>query len=398
MIYDALLVPDENPTSLRAIKRALLAYDKVMLADPNDRDIMPSNVFPAAILGIPGFGMSMGAVRPMGKSADYDDRFEQVLEACRPAVEQGLLTVHPTYDQGVTRMGTLGSVPMGGYPLNPQFVFQVYRSMSADAGFLRDAVARDAADLLNGLKTSPRLSLDCIGDGIQNLPALPILEDAGLPSDQLTALTRIARARIGAFVKYSGYSEVREIIPVFESRPYGGLTIRLLDNARTTLAEADEDRYWFKRNRVLELCHEEFLLDAKLDDLSIDQVLRLRTHAWGKQATAREALFKSVYEIAHESGDSPQFEERAQALIVDYRKASEELIRERGNLGIKITCDLVSATLAGATSGIAGFLSQLTSPLASIGTGHSWSADFGLSIRRRPICQGFGTFGRKSKK
>lgn len=364
MIYNAFLVPSETPTSLRSIKRALLTYDKVLLADPSDRDIMPSNAFPW-VLGIPMLGMSMGPVRPMGKSGSYDDSFGQILELCQPAVEQGTLIVQPTFDQEVASVGTIGSIPLGGYPLDPRFVFSLYRSMAADSNFLRKAVAKDGAGLLADLLNWPELSLDCIGDGIQNLPALPLLEDASLTTEQLSALTHIARARIGALIKFSGYCDAKDIVPVFETQGYGDLTAQLFNNAQRALLDVDEDRHWFKRNRVLELCHEEFLFGDKLDDLSISEVLQLRTRAWGKQAEARESLFASVYEIALDFGDKPQFEDRCHAMIQEYRKSSDELIRERRDLGTKITCDLVSLTIIAASGG--GVVSLLASPLASVG-------------------------------
>jgi len=53
MIYEALLVPHEAPPSLRDIKRALLTYDKVVMIDPADRELIPRNSFMTAIIGMP---------------------------------------------------------------------------------------------------------------------------------------------------------------------------------------------------------------------------------------------------------------------------------------------------------------------------------------------------------
>lgn len=131
MIYSSLLVPHESPTTLREVKRALLSYDRSILVDPADRDFMPSNAVMAAIMGIPIFGISTGPARPMSKAPEYDTEFEQLVETCRPAIEQGLIEVRSTYTKSAEGNFTLGGIDMGGYPLDPRAVFWLYRSMAA---------------------------------------------------------------------------------------------------------------------------------------------------------------------------------------------------------------------------------------------------------------------------
>jgi hypothetical protein len=75
MIYEALIAPHERSLTLREVKRALLTYDKVILIDPADRDMMPGNSFMSAIMGMPLFGMDIGPIRPMGKTLGYDEQF-----------------------------------------------------------------------------------------------------------------------------------------------------------------------------------------------------------------------------------------------------------------------------------------------------------------------------------
>ncbi len=61
-----------------------------------------------------------------------------------------------------------------------------------------------------------------------------------------------------------------------------------------------------------------------------------------------------------------------------HRKDSESLINERQNLHFKIKCELGKATLGGGTA-LIGLLSQLSSPLASMGltlaAGGIWAFD-----------------------
>lgn len=377
MIYQALLAPTETPHSLREIKRALLTYDKVFLIDPDDRDVIPSNAFMSTILGMPLFGFNMGAVRPSGKIRNYDDQFTKTLEFSKKAIDQGLIEIQSTYQKAEENQFTIGGVPTGGYPLNTQFVFWLYRSMASDPGFLSEATLGIEHYAAN-LDEHPDLALKGIGDGaINDIAALPLLGKSN-DSELDTALSNIARSRIASFIKYSGYCEAKNLIPVFSSPAYFGIANRLLKNATRTFESEDGDRYWSKRNRVLNFCHEEFLVDEKLDALSISDVISLRTKAWGQQARAREELFRSVFTLAREIESDDDFSKRVAPLIQKYRETSEEVVREREKLRFELKCDLGKATLALGTA-ITGLISQLESPAASVGltlaAGGMWAFD-----------------------
>jgi hypothetical protein len=82
MIYRTLLGPSETPPTLREVKRALLTFDKVLLTDPKDRDIIPPQAFMIALGLPPIMGGNFGPVRPLGKSPGYDDEFDKLLEEC----------------------------------------------------------------------------------------------------------------------------------------------------------------------------------------------------------------------------------------------------------------------------------------------------------------------------
>ncbi len=99
--------------------------------------------------------------------------------------------------------------------------------------------------------------------------------------------------------------------------------------------------------------------------MSIEQVIKLRSIAWGKQAKSRESLFSSIGEIALEIDNHSLFQGKSLDVIKKYRKDSESLIRERQDLNFKIKCEMGKATLGGGTAFL-GLLSQLSSP-ASMG-------------------------------
>jgi hypothetical protein len=249
-------------------------------------------------------------------------------------------------------------------------VLDFYRSTASSQELLRSAISADANALHSALESSPDLSRSGLADGGRaNLPALPLLDDATL-GDTAEALTRIARARLGAFVKYSAFCEVAGFVPLLPWHAYGGVLGLSLESAQNALLLSDDDgRLWAKRNRVLDLCHEEFLLDERLDLLSIEEVIRLRTKAWGRQTAARAKLFESVFAIANEIDDDEQFLSSAQNSIAEYRAASEEVVIERAKLEGWIKCEMVKGTLAGGLAvkpALAGLEGLLQSPLASI--------------------------------
>jgi len=273
MRYEALIVPTEAAPNLREIKRALITYDRVILVDPGDRDVIPPSALMTA-MGMPPFiGINTGPVRPMGKLPDYDNKFDQVFDSLKRAREEGLVEVQSSYDRTQMQDMTIGAVRTGGYPLNTRFLFWLYRSMASDKEFLEDALENDGQSLLHALPQSEQLALDGWGDGgINDIGPLPILEREGVSDKLCLSLTKVARSRIAAFVKYIGYCEAKDSIPLLENGCYGALAQRLVRNASKVLGE-DGDTTWIRRNNVLRLCHEEFMIDERLDKMSIQQIL-----------------------------------------------------------------------------------------------------------------------------
>jgi hypothetical protein len=365
MIYEALVVPTEAPPTLREIKRALLTYDRVLLVDPSDRELFPRNAFVTALMGLPLFGIDAGPVRPLGKTLGYDERFERTMEFCQVAISQNLLSVVSSFAAPETNNLTIGGVPLGGYPLSPTAVYKLYRGLANSQALLATALSDDISELQQQIRTTDGLALVGGADGSVNEgPTLP-MADCVAGNEFAEPLTQIARARIGAILKYSGYCEAKSVIPVFGSRSYAATLDRILAQARKFLDAGTPDSANFRRSRVLDLAHEEFLVDQRLDALTVQEVIQLRTKGWGQQALAREKLFEAIFEIAESSATDEQYFDRAKVEIREYRKASETLLRERESLAMSIKCDLGVGTLAGGTT-LIGLLSQLESPIQSV--------------------------------
>lgn len=365
MIYNALIVPTERPSTLREIKRALLTYDQILLVDPSDRDLFPPQAFFSALMGMPLFGMNMGPVRAMGKLIGYDSNFEKIIDECKLAISQNSIKIISTYNSSDSESVTIGGVPLGGYPLNIQAVFGFYRALASSQDLLTDVIGHDISALRHELLVSQDIASAGGADfSINDIPALPIASIVA--NDSLAEpLTQIARARIAAIIKYSGFCEAKNLVPIFGASFYIRALERILCRAQEFL-DAGSAGNQFHRSRVLSLAHEEFLVDERLDTLSIEDVLRLRTAAWGRQAASRERLFEAIFEIADSSRKEGEFFEIAKSKIRDYRRESDALVRERESLSMKIKCEIGIGALVGGV-GAAGLISQIESPLQSIG-------------------------------
>jgi hypothetical protein len=306
--------------------------------------------------------LPFGPVRPLGKSPDYDNEFDKLLEECKQARKDGVLDAISTYTHQNTF--TIGAVPMGDYPLNPQVVLAVYRALSRDNEFLITAIQNDGtlkkdAGYLQAITVS-----NCSADGsINNDPGTPLIKGDMSRPELRVELTDIARARLAAVIKTIGYCAARELVPFFSDAFHHNLSRKIITNANRVIDEvAAEDDYWINRSLALRVAHEEFLDEAVLDQMSIGDVLQLRTKAWGEQADARDGLMKSIAEISREVGPTNEFEEKCKEKIRKYRREAEKLERERSALKLKIKCE-IGAGIGGAVA--AGTIAQVQTAIGA---------------------------------
>lgn len=393
MIYHALLVPSEfAPTSLQ-VKRALLTFDKVLLVSPDDRDLIPGTVFMSAVCQLATghrlpFGGDPGViVRPLGKGDRYDDGFDSLLNEIRPAQQASLVEVISTYDhagaeaEAQAQGFVIGTVPIptGGYPLNPAAVLHLFVTASQQQDLLKCVVDRKLLDNLPNQDAASQLALGGSADGQFNLPPL----DLALPDERLrTPLSQIARARIATAIKMTGYCEQKSIVPLFGEPGYCALVQRLLANTSSLLAafgQETHDPFWLQLNTVLSAVNNEFLDEEALSRLTIGEVIRLRTKAWGRQAAAREQLFESIQRIAEESkGTDTVARNLAVAkAVAEYRKVAEDIENERRGLVYRVAFDMAGAMGSMTLAGGAALVAQVGSPLGAamtLGAGIAWAA------------------------
>jgi hypothetical protein len=171
---------------------------------------------------------------------------------------------------------------------------------------------------------------------------------------------------LGAVIKGTAYCEVKGYLPIFGTPNYCNVLESLADNARSRLATMDPDPFWARRARTLDVAHNEFIDANKLSGMSVSDVLKLRSAAWGDEAAARTAFFESLMRLADEIADDGKFVEVLRERIREYREAAETVVRERKDLGYKASLDVAmraAATYGGTT--LLGAITQTQTPITS---------------------------------
>jgi hypothetical protein len=286
-MLSALIAPTETAPTAIEVKRALLTYDTVYVVDPADRELIPpQSLFPA--LGLPPVvAWNAGPMRPLGKSPGYDDSFDRLVEELSSALRQDVIQITSTYDKSTEDQTWIGTVPLGGYPLDPHFVLQIYRAIAGDNNFLKAAIEGDDVLLARDDEYINTISISkCHADkGISNVPALPLIEGKLQRPHLRIPLSEIARAWIATVVKMIGYCFVKELIPIYTGDSYHRIINRVTKNATRTIDQVfRDDPLWTYRSLALRVAHEEYLDEEILAKMDIESILRFRTHAWGEQA------------------------------------------------------------------------------------------------------------------
>lgn len=359
MIRSAYIAPTEFATSSLQLKRALLCFDKVYLADPGDRDLIPPQAYMTALTGMPPFfGMNNGPVRTLGKVAGYDNAFDQLVDEFGDARRQGHVEVVSSYDLSTTKNNwTLGSIPIGEYPLNPRFMLWAYRTIASENEVMTEALRGDQT--LISLSDEELFALSperACGDwAFNDLPALPMIEGDLAREHLREQFSSIARGRIASTMKSVGYCASKEMVPVFENVNYERLVGVYSERASKAIdAVADEDQYWQGRRRALNIAHEEYIDDSVLSEMPVEAVIALRSSAWGAQAEARDALLLSAAMLAREGAGEDDFDATVRAKIQGYRAQAEEVEKERKDLSFSVNCELLKGSGGAATTVLAG--------------------------------------------
>lgn len=284
MIRSAYIAPTESAPRLIDVKRALLTYDEIYLPDPGDRELIPRQSYMMALGFPPIMGFDMGPVRPMGKTSQYDNDFDRLMDDLYVARNDECVKVVSTYDLSSSDGISVGAVMMGDYPLHPNFMFNAYRNVASDKENLETAIRGDAwlmsltDEEVNSLAAPSALADNRLNDG----PELPQLESPLSRENLRSSLTAIARARLGSAIKSVGYCASKDIVPIFTSSSFEALVATYASRATEVIDYVgEEDPYWLNRRRALKVAHEEYLDDNVLAEMPVSEILSLRSKAWG---------------------------------------------------------------------------------------------------------------------
>lgn len=348
------MAPGESPTRLQDVKRALLTFDRVYLSDPNDRDLIPPQLFLSAV-GAPPLissfmGFNGGPVRPLGKIPSYDDEFDDLLTHLRPAISDGLVEVVSSYDLQSSQKNTIGKVFTGDFPLNERFLLSAFQASAKEQSLLSAALYGDSAI---SIATDDLISSIAVTDTLGDSSDMPLLHGT-LSRDHLRKeLTAVARARIGATIKAIGYCASKNIVPIFNGYSYNNIASQLASKAADVIDKVGEaDPYWVNRRRALDIAHEEYLEMTTLDAMTVNDVLSLRSKAWGRHAEVRDDLFEAIAHIARDIDIKDNFNKLVSEKIMEYRKTFDDIKLERRYLSFNVTCDIITAIATAALSAI----------------------------------------------
>lgn len=353
---NALLIPRERPPDLLEIKKALLSFERLFLFEADDREVIPpAALFLAASGGLMPIGVHVNAVMPLGKAPGFTEEFEQVAAAIEFGKSEGVIvTITPPPD--LTGRLYIGNVPLGPDTPNPTFVLSVLRHVATDQELLNDAVA--TAVPLAGLTSNDLDALAPNGSGHQEINTLPspVVYAGPVPSEELReVVTRLARARLGSIVRSLAVSHIKQLQPIADDPGIAAAVRRLtrnLQSAQELLEQGTEERLILDRlGRLHRIMLGETIAEERLRSMSLEDVLRLRTDAWGRSQEHRQRLLRDLRQIALEETTADRFERRCDEELRTYRNVRMQLGQEWANLRIKIECT-IGATLAGAGSGV----------------------------------------------
>jgi hypothetical protein len=351
------LISTERPPLTLDVKRALLTFDQVNMSAPEDREPIDPTLFSAVTnkgKWPPGLvmGGSTDPVLRLGKIAGYDEAFAQMLDECRAASDQGSLVVRTTVHTPGERIVLAGRV-------SPKIITRASNTMLL---FWHLAARQDvllaACRGLPGEGTLRTLDLAtlapggaALGHAVDGAPSVADLNDGKVSAEIAAAVQKIAAARLGCMIKHltlcdeagfhpsSSDTGMVALLELFQSESVLTLASVLQDNA-----QAETIRRAVRVERVV---LSESVSDTTLGKMSVAEVLRLRTKAWGRAGEARAAFFSAVRKLAEEHPDDSAFDRAVREVVDSYKRESAESRHELK----KLVVDAAVAVGAGVLTG-----------------------------------------------
>lgn len=351
MIANSIILPTEQPVDIHDIKRALLTYDKVFIPSPDDRELIPPNVYQNVVFQSIGFpalpiGGSFGSVKPLGKVDNYEIEFDKTIEECKNAIREGKIEIlgAPKYEESMT----IGAIPLPEDTPNPLFTYINYRQMAENEEFVK-LMSQGFANLnLDKIKDFQKLTPTGQEDQEQSVndqrrPPKIMLSDSEKNKDKMEIISKMSHTRIGSLSKYLGYSFLKQLHPFTTDIGYANVISKLEYNFIDTIEAIESDELLLKRQKQLALVHNlilnEYINPKMIDKMTVNQILKKRTKAWGKTQEFRNKLISELNEIALDSSTDFQFHKNCKKRFEEYLKVASDYKHEVDKLNLMLLFD-----------------------------------------------------------
>jgi hypothetical protein len=386
------------------VKRLLLTHDEVYVLGPREIEMFPPSGFSVAC-GMPAFGGSVEPVRPLGKVPDYDNEFDRFIDECSQLTREGLLHV-VDYQPEPQPTLTIGNSAIGDYPLNVQLVLSFYRQLIRDETLLNSAVDGELLRIVSDpttrdlFATAGQADININGIGPAQEITTPLIDDA-IRSD----VSKAARSRVGNIIKTIGYAEIKGLTPYFVGKGYCRSVSRIGENFRLLL-DGEKDPLSIRRNSLINYTISEHFDEERLENMSISDVLSLRTIGFSKYGKARDSFFNAVDHLSDRAEDmsDERFEALFSGIILDFKRSSAELTEQRAKLGIRAVAEISKIGIGTAAIGTIGHMLSPAALIPTLAIGAAWAAktvadnssdvwDFAKSVRNERSSRRSSDFG-----
>lgn len=351
MIANSVILPTEEPVDILDIKRALLAYDKVYIPSPDDRELLPPNIYQNVVfnsMGFPAmpFGGSFGPVKSLGKIDDYETRFERTISACKTAISEGKIEIlgAPKYEESFT----IGAIPMPDDTPNPLFTYINYRQMAENEEFV-NLMSQGLIHLdLNKISDFQKLSPTGQEDQEQSVndlkrPPKVQITISNSDKDRINLISKLCHTRLGTLSKYLGYSFIKQLHPFTTDIGYANVISKLEYNFIGTVDSIQSDELLLRRQKQLSLLHNliltEYIDPIRIENMSVEQILRQRTKAWGNTQEFRTKLIEELNEIALDCNSEIQFQRLCKSRYEEFLKVAADYQHEVDKLRLMLLFD-----------------------------------------------------------
>jgi hypothetical protein len=340
----ALILPTEKCVEPGTIKRALLYYEKVYLKNPDDRDFVSGNDLMSIVANAPG--MSMGGAplaKPLGKERKYDEKFEKLISAFKPALREGSLVImekpSDIYHQGVGIAYHIDEIHRAFYWNYRHMLASHDFILAASKGLDGDWLIKNDYEML-----APLGGDDSIRHGDERLNnKVNYLGQIDSEEDRLI-LTRMVHSRIASISRNLMLCHQNALVPLTDNLGYAAVIHQMQRNFATLVNEANDGSIELRNldliGKVEKVMFTDFIDQKIIGTLNAKEILTYRSKMWGKYGQNKEKLDDTLLKIALDSQDLKDFDNKIKDIFKKFLKENSDYLHERTNLGIKLLCNI----------------------------------------------------------